>query len=171
MRGMTRTNGIRLVATVLFFAGCGSSSGGAGGSDPAGAFAGTWTFGSGSTIQPMCSGAGSTIGNVDLTGDTLTISEVDSTHVNLTSTNGIDCNVTFTVSGSTATIEANQSCTASISGTTAIINIKTWTATLASGALSSSLTGTVNSIVTCTPIGNGTLTKSGGSPVDGAAHD
>ena len=79
---MTKSSIARVcgAAAALFLFGCGSSSISG---DPAATFAGNWTFGSGS-IQPMCNISG--IPPVDLTGDTMTITRVDATHVATTLT-------------------------------------------------------------------------------------
>jgi len=155
---VSRVNRIALVAGVLLL-GCGSSSGGG---DPAGPFAGTWTFNSGSMIEPMCSGA--TVPNQDLTGDMLTITTVDTTHIKLSSTGGIDCNVNFTVSGSTATVEPGQMCSTTISGAVVSFAITSWTIGLSGNMLTTALVGTANVvIVTCTPTGSATLSRTGGT--------
>ena len=87
---------------VLGSSGCGSS--GATG-DPAAAFAGNWTFDSGS-IMPACTGVN--IAAVNLTGVPVAITKVDTTHVKLTTTAGITCDVNFSVSGATATVAAGD---------------------------------------------------------------
>lgn len=172
-----RAFGIRVVTAALLLAGCGSSSspadgggtGGAGGNsgaggntggDAAAALAGTWTFQNPSSLQPMCGSAA--ISNLDLAGDVLTITEVDATHVHVSSTNGINCEVNFALrSGTTSTFDAaaGQTCTATIGSTRATVNITNWDLALAAGTISTTLNGTVTSPVSCTPMGTGTLTK------------
>jgi len=144
-------------AAALFLFGCGSSSVSG---DPAAAFAGNWTFGSGS-IQPMCNGLGSTLTPFDLTGDTMTIVRVDPTHVSTSLTgNGVMCNVNFTVSGTTATAESGSTCAVIVSNTTVNISITTWTLTVSGNSLSMSMSGSANAtIFTCTPTADGMATR------------
>ena len=144
------------LAAVALLLGCGSS-GGNGGGNPADAFVGGWTFDAGS-IMPMCSGVN--IGAIDLTGVGVALTKVDATHVQLVSTTGIMCDVTFTASGSTATVAANQSCTLTVQGTVVTINITSWTLMLSGDTIDSSMAGTATiSIVSCAPTSTGTLTR------------
>jgi len=164
---MTKSSILRLrgAAVALFLFGCGSSSITG---DPAAAFAGNWTFGSGS-IQPMCNLPGIT--PFDLTGDTLTVTRVDSTHVAtmLTGT-GVMCDVNFTVTGTTATATAGQTCvvTAPVTiGGVAMniavnINISTWTLNVSGDTLMMAMTGTASAeggLLSCTPTADGTATR------------
>jgi hypothetical protein len=148
-------------AAALFLFGCGSSSTSG---DPAAAFAGNWTFGSGS-LQPMCGGLGSTLTPVDLTGDTMTIVRVDQTHVSTSLTgSGVMCNVNFTVSGTTATAVAGSTCAVTVpvgtSSTTVNITINSWTLTVSGDTLSMSMSGSANAtIFTCTPTADGNATR------------
>ena len=156
---MTKRAWILILGFVL---GCGSSPIG-GGADPAAAFAGTWTFSSGS-IVPMCTGV--TIGNIDLTGATAVLTHVDATHISLVSTTGITCDVRFNVTGTTATAAAGQSCTIDAGGTigNVTVNIGTWTLALSGNSIASNMTGTASVvIVSCTPSSTGTLTRTGGA--------
>ena len=152
-------------AAALFLFGCGSSSIAG---DPAAAFAGNWTFGSGS-IEPMCNIAGIT--PFDLTGDTLTVTRVDATHVAtmLTGT-GVMCDVDFTVTGTTATATSGQTCivTAPVTiGGVAMniavnINISTWSLNISGDTLTMAMTGTASAeggLLTCSPTANGTATR------------
>ncbi len=157
--------GVCGAAAALFLFGCGSSSSTG---DPAAAFAGAWTFGSG-TLQPMCTPL--TIAPFDLTGDTLNIVRVDPTHVSTTLTgSGVMCDVNFTVTGMTATAVSGQTCVVTIaSGGTNIpvtIDISSWTLTVSGDTLSMSMNGTASAagILTCTPTatGNATRPSSGG---------
>jgi len=150
------------VAAALFLFGCGSSSSSG---DPAAAFAGNWTFGSGS-LQPMCGGLGSTLTPVDLTGDTMTIVRVDPTHVSTSLTgSGVMCNVNFTVSGMIATAEtAGSTCAVTVpvgtSSTTVAISITSWTLNVSGDTLSMSMSGSANAtIFTCTPTADGNATR------------
>jgi hypothetical protein len=159
---MTKSSIVRVcgAAAALFLFGCGSSSIAG---DPAANFVGSWTFATGS-IQPMCNLAG--IPAVDLTGDTMTVTRVDPTHVAtmLTGT-GVMCDVNFTVSGMTATAEANQTCafTVSVGGTsTAVtVDITSWTLTVSGDSLTMNMSGSANiqQIITCTPMGMGVATR------------
>ncbi|HEY4186883.1 MAG TPA: hypothetical protein VGP07_17540 [Polyangia bacterium] len=135
----------------------GGGAGGATTSDPAEALAGTWIFQAGS-LQPMCNVA---VATLDLTGDLLTITRLDATHVNVTSTGGIACNASFTVTGAKATVEAGQTCSATIMGNRVTVDVTGWTVELSGSTLSTALTGTITSPVTCTPMGTGTLGRAG----------
>jgi hypothetical protein len=152
-------------AAALFLFGCGSSSIAG---DPAANFAGAWTFGSGS-IQPMCNIAG--IPPVDLTGDTMTVTRVDSTHVAtmLTGT-GVMCNVNFTVTGTTATTATGQTCAVTAPVTIAgvmmniavTIDISSWTLTVSGDTLTMAMTGTASAeggLLSCTPTADGQATR------------
>ena len=153
------------ILAVAFILGCGS--GGGSGGDPAAAFAGTWTFDSGS-ITPACTGV--TIPPVDLTGLSTVLTRKDGTHIGLVSTSGIVCNVTFNVSGSTATAASGQTCTLDV-GTvggidvgTVTVAISSWTLSLSSDTLTSTMSGTASVVVvSCTPTSSGTLSRSGGT--------
>ena len=153
-------------AAALFLFGCGSSSIAG---DPAANFAGNWTFGSGS-IQPMCNISG--ISPVDLSGDTLTIIRVDSTHVSTSLTgSGLMCNVNFTVTGTTATAARGSSCvvTVPVSGTSITVNIviTSWTLTVSGDSLAMSMNGTAAAppLLSCTLTADGSATRAsdGGS--------
>src|SRR5450631_3376346 len=92
-------------AVALAFVGCGSSGSS---SAPADAFAGNWTFDSGS-IDATC--AGTALAPIELMGDPLTITKVDATHVTVALTgNGLTCDLNFSVSGSTATVTGTPTC-------------------------------------------------------------
>ncbi len=157
-------------AAALLVLGCGSSSiSGGGGGDPAAAVAGSWTFTSGS-IQPMCTPTLGTVNDpVDLTGDTLTIVRVDSTHVTTSLMgNGLMCNVNFTVSGTTATAESGQTCAVTIpvgtTSTAVVIDISSWTLTVSGDTLTNAMAGTasVAGLLTCTPTADGMATRVSG---------
>src|SRR5450631_1709691 len=148
---LTKSSIVRVcgAAAALFLFGCGSSSTTG---DPAAAFAGAWTFGSG-TLQPMCTPL--TIAPFDLMGDTMTIVRVDPTHVSTMLTgSGVMCDVNFTVAVS------GQTCVVTVaSGTTTIpvtININTWTLNVTGDTLSMSMAGSATaSILTCAPTADG----------------
>jgi hypothetical protein len=159
-------------AAALFVLGCGSSSTRADGGDPAAALVGIWTFNSGS-IVPTCN---LTIPSFDLTGDTMTITRVNSTQVatNLQG-NGLTCDVNFTVSGTTATATAGQTCMVTTTvGTTpvsAVIQISTWTVVVSGDTLTNSMSGTATAesgLITCSSVtADGTATRAS----DGGTHD
>jgi hypothetical protein len=155
-------------AAALFLFGCGSSSSAG---DPAAAFAGSWTFGSGS-IQPMCNISG--IPAVDLTGDTMNVVRVDSTHVStmLTGT-GVMCNVNFTVTGTTATAASGQTCAVTAAVTiggapmniAVTIDISTWTLNVSGDTITIAMTGTASAeggLLTCSPTADGMATRPAG---------
>jgi hypothetical protein len=141
-----------VAALALAGAACSSSSGG-GSPD---AYVGTWTFASGS-IVPNCTGI--TLGNVDLTGDTVAISKVDATHVAMmVSGGGVTCNVTFVVNGSTATAESGQTCSLTESGYSAVLSVSSWVLTPSAGKIDMTMSGTASvSIVSCAPTSTGTM--------------
>ena len=164
---LTKSSVVRAcgAAAALFLFGCGSSSITG---DPAANFAGSWTFASGS-IQPMCNIAG--IPAVDLTGDTMTVTRVDPTHVStmLTGTD-VMCNVNFTVTGTTATAATGQTCAVTapvtiggVAMTVAVkIDISTWTLNLSGDTLAIAMTGTATAeggLLSCTPTADGSATR------------
>jgi hypothetical protein len=157
---MTKSSIARVcgVAAALFLFGCGSSGSS---SDPADAFAGNWTFDSGS-IDGVCAGAA--LSPVELTGDPLTINKVDATHLTVTLTgNGLMCNVNFSVSGSTATATGMPTCAfpVTLAGATMTVtaNITQWTLnTSSSGSLSMMMAGTAS---ICSATGTGTASRIG----------
>jgi hypothetical protein len=150
-------------AAALLMLGCSSNSVSTN-NNPTAAFTGSWTFGSGS-IQPVCSGI--TISPFNLTGDTMTITKVDDTHVAtmLTGT-GVMCDVNFTVSGTTATAESGQSCLVTVNagtlGTVPVtINIQTWTLNVSGNSLTIAMTGTATAagLLSCAPTADGMATR------------
>jgi hypothetical protein len=142
------------IVSAVSAAGCDDDEGGGGGN--ADDFVGNWTFSSG-MIDPGCTTV--TVPPVDLTGATLAVTKVDGSRVRGVVSTGINCDVTFSVSGSTATAAAGSTCMVMASGLTVVANITSWTLTLSGTNLSSSLMGTINSLITCTPSGSGTLSK------------
>jgi hypothetical protein len=147
--------GRAVVVLALATASCGSSS-----SSNPDSFVGAWTFQSGS-IVPNC--AGITLSDIDLTGDAVTITKVDSTHVAMVvAATGAMCNVRFTVSGDTATADAGQTCAISDSGYSATLNVSRWTLSMASGTITMSMSGTASvSIISCAPTSTGTMVRGG----------
>lgn len=148
---------LRLVAAALALttAACSSS----GSSTNPDSFVGTWSFQWGS-IMPMCSGV--TLGDIDLTGDTVSITKIDTTHVAMMiSGGGVMCDVRFTVDGSKATADSGQTCAISSSGYNAVLDVKSWTMTLAGSTIDMSMSGTASVlIVSCTPTSTGTMVRS-----------
>ncbi|MES1166136.1 MAG: hypothetical protein ABUR63_10275, partial [Verrucomicrobiota bacterium] len=124
---------------------CGSSS-----SSNPDSFVGQWTFQSGS-IVPNCSGL--TVSDIDLTGDAVTITKVDSSHIAMVvAATGAMCNVRFTVNGSTATADIGQTCMISASGNSATLHVTSWTLSMAAGMITMSMNGVAAvSIITCAP--------------------
>ena len=161
---LTKASIARVCGMALGIWALGCSSSADVGSDPAAAFAGSWTFSTG-MIDPMCSG-GLSLTPFDLTGDTLTITRGTSTQVMtmLTGT-GFMCDVTFNVSGTTATAEANQTCafTVAVGGTSTVVtvDISSWTLTVSGDNLTMSMTGSASipPLFTCAPSGMGTATR------------
>jgi hypothetical protein len=145
-----------LVGALLFGA-CGGGTG-SGGADPAAAFAGNWTFQDGS-VTPACSGI--VFGDIALSGDTASVTRIDAGHVALAFSNAqLTCHINFTVSESTATAEAGQTCSISVMGTTIPVAITSWTMTLSGTSISMSMSGKANAlIVSCMPSGTGTLVQ------------
>jgi hypothetical protein len=155
---LKKTSSTRVLAVALALALVGCGGGSSSSSDPADAFAGTWIFDSGS-IDGTC--AGTALAPIDLTGDPLTITKVDATHVAvMLSGNGLMCDVTFQVSGTTGTATGNPTCVfpVNIGGTTMNVtaNITSWTLDISSGTLSMSMAGTAS---ICSATGSGTATK------------
>lgn len=152
---------IAVLTAGLSLAGCSSSGGGS--SITADDYAGSWTFQSGN-IMPNCSGI--TLGTVDLTGDAVTITKIDSSHIQLMiSGGGVMCDVRFTVNGSTATTESGQTCALSESGYSAVLNVTTWTLMLSASDIQMSMSGTASAaggLVTCAPTSTGTMVRSRG---------
>jgi hypothetical protein len=141
-----------VLGLALGVAACSSSSGG-----NADAFVGTWTFTSG-TITPMnCSIGGNSVPPVDLTGQTLVVTKIDDSHVSVAL--GTTCTSKFTTSGSTATVEANQSCGVMASGLTVMVTISSWTMGVTGDSMTTNMSGSVGLLPGCTVSGTGMLTK------------
>lgn len=154
---------LRAWVAVLALASAVSASGcdDEGGSGNADAFVGGWTFSSGA-IEPMCGAPAANLAPFDLTGAALTITKVDASHVRaMVTTTAITCDVSFLANGSTtATSTAGGTCTVSVSGIAAVAKVTSWTLTLSGTTmLTSSLMGSIDSLVQCTPSGSGTLTR------------
>ena len=115
-------------------------------------FAGSWTYAG--TINPNCQG----IAAVDLTGDAVTITAPDSSHISVELAGY--CTIAFDVDAFTANASSGQSCTFDIPGFgPATIAITKWTLTMTSDdVVTSDFTG---SILICVPTGSGTLTRQG----------
>jgi hypothetical protein len=150
-------------AAVLFLLGCSSNNAVTTNSDPAAAFVGSWTFGSGS-LQPVCGGLGASLTPFDLTGDTMTITHTSTTEVSTSLTGmGVMCNVNFTVSAMTASAQSGQTCVVMVDGTAVTIDITTWTLVVTGDSMSMSMAGTANAtLFTCAPTATGTATRANG---------
>jgi hypothetical protein len=149
-----------VLGLALGAAACGSSGGG-----NADAFVGTWTFSSG-TLTPMnCSLGGNSVPSQDLTGAQLVVTKIDASHVSamLSST----CAPAFSTSGSTATVEANQTCGVAASGITVSVAISSWTMNVTGDTMTTSMNGSVGLLPGCTVAGTGHLTKQGGGDAGG----
>ena len=154
------SHSLRLLAAALTLAGagCGSSSSAAN----TDAFVGTWTFQSGA-IVPGCPVA---IDNLDLTGDVVTITKIDASHVSMMITGtGVMCDVRFTASDTIATADANQTCAITASGQSAVVAVQSWTLTAATSSLSMSMTGSTTVSgggisLTCMPTAAGLMVRS-----------
>ncbi|MFL5308326.1 MAG: hypothetical protein ACJ8F1_24155 [Polyangia bacterium] len=138
----------------LATASCGSSS-----SSNPDSFVGQWTYQSGS-IVPNCSGI--TVGDIDLTGDAVSITKVDSTHIAMVvAATGAMCNVRFAVDGNTATADTNQTCAISDGTYNATLHVTSWTLLMDSGTITMSMKGTAAvSIISCAPTSTGTMVRS-----------
>jgi hypothetical protein len=140
--------------------GGGGGSAGAGGStaaDATSAFVGSWTFDSGQ-IAPTCKGI--TPAAIQLTGNKVSITKVDSGHIELSFSNSeLNCNVAFAVSGATATAEAGQTCSITVMGTSATFDVGAWTLTESgNNSISMNVSGSASvSVVTCMPSGTAML--------------
>lgn len=154
------SHSLRLLAAALALAaaGCGSSSSTA----ATDSFVGTWSFQSGD-IVPTCPVM---IANVDLTGDVVTITKIDSSHVSMMITGtGVMCDVRFTVSDTIAKADANQTCAITASGQSAVVAVQSWTLTPATSSLSMTMSGstTVSALgvsLTCMPTATGIMVRS-----------
>jgi hypothetical protein len=136
-------------------------TGGAGGAAATG-FVGSWHFSAG-TIMPMCGSIA--VADIMLAGGTATITKTDNNRLMFAFDNGgLTCNVAFTSSGMTASIATGQTCTLkdASSGISATVAITTWDLNLSGDTITMSMKGTAKVvIVNCTPMGTGTLTRSG----------
>lgn len=124
-----------------------ASCGSKGGADK---FVGSWIYAG--AIDPNCQN----IAAVDLTGDAVTITATDSSHLRVDLAGY--CNIAFEVDGFTASASGGQSCTFDIPslGPQAIA-ITSWTLTMTSDdVLTSDFKG---AILICAPTGTGTLTR------------
>jgi hypothetical protein len=160
-----KTAGLRLLVLGclgIALGACSSNNpvtGGGGGADN---FVGTWTYAAGSMLTPMsCMLLGQTVPPISLAGQMLQITKIDDSHISALL--GTNCNVRFTVSGTTATADAGQTCAITYQVFTVTLNVTSWTLTSAGGTLTSTESGTAPTIsANCTATGNGTLTGMGG---------
>ena len=115
-------------------------------------FVGSWIYAG--AINPNCQG----VAAVDLTGDAVTITATDSSHIKVDLAGY--CTIAFDVDAFTASASGGQSCTFDIPtlGPTAIAITK-WTLTMTGDdVVTSDFTG---SVLICVPTGTGTLTRQG----------
>jgi hypothetical protein len=139
--------------------GGGGGSAGAGGStaaDATSSFVGSWTFDSGQ-IPPNCKGI--TPPAIQLTGNKVSITKVDSGHINLSFSNSeLDCSVAFAVSGATATAASGQTCSITVMGTSTTFDVSAWTLTESGNNISMSISGSASvSVISCMPVGTAVL--------------
>jgi hypothetical protein len=115
-------------------------------------FVGSWVYAG--AIDPNCQG----IAAVDLTGDAVTITAADSSHISVELAGY--CTVAFDVDGFTATASSGQKCTFDIPSLgPQAITITKWTLMITGDdVITSDFTG---SILVCFPTGTGTLTRHG----------
>jgi hypothetical protein len=139
---------------------CGGSSG-----DQTAPFVGPWTFSSG-TLMPMCPIA---VNNFNLTGLNVTFQKVDNSTISLMLNAG--CAVKFKVSGSKATVEANQTCTLDAGAPLNMVSIaiKTWTLSLVGDHIDNTISGSAS---LCTAMGTATLVRgvTDGGVTGGGGH-
>jgi hypothetical protein len=109
-------------------------------------FVGTWTFGTGSTVVISCPGQPTS--TVPIQSTTLTITEVSSTRISSMDLTG--CDLEYDVSGDTASLPANASCT--VTGTLS------GTQSFTSGTL------TLNTATTMTAAASGSFLATGAPP-------
>lgn len=140
-----------LAAAVI--AGCG---GGGGASEAEIArFVGTWQWDMG-MLSADCGGAVPPF-NQDLSGQTLTLVKGTGSEVILTL--GAMCQITFTVGGTSATANPNQSCTLMVQMTNQSVAVSSWKMTTTDGAnMSTDMKGTALAGL-CMVSGSGTLSK------------
>lgn len=155
----SRVNRIALVAGLLLL-GCGSSGGG-GNAAP---FVGMWTYGNGTLTPTNCTvPILGTIPPQDLTGNTVTIGiGSDSSHLQFSA--GPSCNINFSVSGMVATAASGQTCTITVQGVAAQINVSSWTMTITGDTISTTFSGSA-------PIGGASCTAAGSGTLDRTASD
>jgi hypothetical protein len=150
-----------LAALFVLLAACdsdnlGGADGGGGGTPRTDEFVGTWRYDSGTLMPNMCMVLGTVIPPIPLTGETITITKTDATHINVNA--GAGCDVAFTVSGGVATAGPGNSCAVTVMNIPVTLNITSWTLTLAGSALNSAESGSAPlGGSSCTASGTGTL--------------
>ena len=121
-------------------------------------FVGSWRYDSGTLTPNMCSVLGTAIPPIPLTGETVTITKTDATHINVNA--GSACDVAFTVNGAVATAAPNSTCAVTVMGIPVTLNITSWTLTLSGTGLASAESGSAPlGGSACTASGTGALTK------------
>ncbi len=142
---------LSLVAPLLLIGGCGAGMSN---------FEGTWSYTSGN-VTVTCPGAPSQTSA--LSGDETLAAAASGSGLEITDSGG--CNVSLTVSGSSATAGAGQTCSITGSGVTGTATLQSWTFTTSDGktateSMSASVSATVNGQpITCTVTETGALTK------------
>ncbi len=142
---------LSLVAPLLLIGGCGAGMSN---------FEGTWSYTSGNTTItcPNIPAQTST-----LSGDETLAAAASGNGLEITNSGG--CNVSLTVSGSSATASAGQTCSITESGTTWTATLQSWTFTTSDGktateTVNATISGTVSGqSITCTVAETGALTK------------
>jgi hypothetical protein len=158
-----RMSSLRLVTCLLLCVLLPACSDGPGSNSDGGAprtddFVGSWRYDSGTLTPNMCTVLGMAIPPIPLTGETITITKTDATHINVNA--GSACDVAFTVSGAVATAAANSTCAVTVMGVPVTLNITSWTLTLSGTGLSSAESGSAPlGGSACTASGTGTLTR------------
>jgi hypothetical protein len=139
-----------MAALTLSTAACGGGSA----APQTDSFVGPWTFTSG-MLTPAC-GGGVTVPPFPLAGLSVVFTKVDDSTISLTAGTA-GCTVKFTVSGSTATAAAGQTCTLDVAIAAGMpIMINKWTLKLSGDQIDSDISGAV---LICTATGTGTLTR------------
>lgn len=134
--------------------GCGGGGGGT--AADTSQFVGNWRWDKG-TITANCGAAVQPI-TQDLTGQMLTLAS-GSAGNQVVATINDTCQITFTVSGKTASATSGQSCKLTVGGMSESLAVTSWTFTATDGtSLTTDMSGTALAGL-CTVTGNGTLSK------------
>jgi len=132
---------------------------GGGGSSSADAFVGRWTYSEGMLVPSMCTVP--VIGEVppiSQVGQSMTITKESDSRLSVDAGSG--CVLKFSLSGSTATADAGQTCTVM---SVVVLQISSWTLVLSGDSLTSTQSGSAAiGGPSCTAMGTGTLMRSSG---------